>query len=322
MEEYERILKDFSGPRIAIYRNFLKYEIGYKDATAEQFYNLYSWSELLNSYFWRCLARVETILRNRINDVLIDKIGEDWLLSDKAETLNISLGKKGDESVSSAIEKIKKTAGRVPNNGRIIAELNMGFWVNFTKIRFLHDKPDRLSNSIGWEYFIPDVFPGYTYPNDNHDRNYQRIYWLKDKNVKDHLTSKLIFLNILRNRIAHHEHIFKERNEFSKDLNDHFLVNLQRNYLHILQIFKWISPEQCNLYQRSHFHYYTNYLISKEGFDYHVLGKREDTELSAFAETVMDSLDDSNKLRENVLHVVDENNFPIGVFIPYFQSPR
>lgn len=321
MDKYEKILKDFSAPRMAVYKNFLKYELGYKDATDEQFYNLYSWSELLNSYFWRCLARVETILRNRINDVLVDKIGSDWVFPKEHSVLKINLRQKGNEGVAKALDNIKK-ANLYPNNGRIVAELTMGFWVNFTEINFLHSDSYKKANCIGWEYFISDIFPGYDYPNDKPSEEYQRRFWLRDGNIKDNLISKLIFLNILRNRIAHHEHTFRERNEFSKDLNDGFLINIQRNYLNVLEVLRWLSPEQCDLYQRSHFHYYANYLMSQEGFDYHVLSKREDMKVDDFTEIVMSSMDDGNKLRESVVHVVDKNNFPIGVFIPFFESQK
>ncbi|MGM8939853.1 Abi family protein [Psychrobacter glaciei] len=321
VDKYEKILKDFSAPRMAVYKNLLKSECGYKEATNEQFYNLYSWSELLNSYFWRCLARVETILRNRINDVLVAKIGSDWVFPKESDFLQISFRKKGNEAIEKALSNITKADLR-PNNGRIVAELTMGFWVNFTEIRFLHKDSYKKDHRIGWEYFISDIFPGYTYPNDKPSEEYQRRFWLKEGNIKDNLVSKLIFLNILRNRIAHHEHTFKERNEFSKGLSDGFLTNIQRNYLNVLEVFRWLSPEQCDLYQRSHFHYYANYLMSKEGFDYHVLSKRKDMKIDDFTEIAMSSMDDSNLLRERVIHVVDKNDFPIGVFVPFFESQK
>lgn len=321
MDKYEKILKDFSAPRMAVYKTFLKSELGYKDATDEQFYNLYSWSELLNSYFWRCLARVETILRNRINDILVDKIGSNWVFPKEHSFLKINLRQKGNEGVEKALDNITK-ANLYPNNGRVVAELTMGFWVNFTEINFLHNNSYKKDNRIGWEYFISDIFPGYNYPKDKPSEEYQRRFWLRDGNIKDNLISKLIFLNILRNRIAHHEHTFKERNEFSKGLKDGFLINIQRNYLNVLEVLRWLSPEQCNLYQRSHFHYYANYLMSQEGFDYHVLNKREDMKIDDFTEIVMSSMDDGNKLRESVVHIVDKNNFPIGMFIPSFESQK
>lgn len=41
-------------------------------------------------------------------------------------------------------------------------------------------------------------------------------YWSKEERQEEELENKLIFLNILRNRIAHHEHIFKTRTKEAK----------------------------------------------------------------------------------------------------------
>lgn len=321
LDLYEKVLKDFSVPRVAFYKNFLQHNCAYVHVTPEQSYNFYCWSELLNSYFWRCLSRVEVLLRNRINDVLVANIDNKWVFPNSHEGLKINLGKAGSASVVKAVEKVQNS-GLGLTNGQVVSELTMGFWVNFHKINFLHANTYKKSKGIGWEYFIPSIFPGYVYPQSTTTQEYRTRYWLKKGRVKNDITRRLIFINILRNRIAHHEHIFKEKDKSLSRRSDDFLTNTRRNYSNILEVLHWLSPEQCHLYKQSNFHCYADYLMSQEGFDYHVLNKREDMNIDDFTDIAMSSMDDGDFLRTGVIHVSDKDNIPIGVFIPFSESQR
>lgn len=319
MQDTRSILKDFSPARTVVYNNYLKLELRYNSVSDEQVYRFYLWSELVNSHFWRCLSRVEILFRNRVNNVLIQNIGEEWLTIDKQEANKIRLGKQNEEAIEAAISKLKKKHKRVSNDG-IVSELTMGFWVHFLSIRFSHTGQEKRDREIGWEYFIQEIFPGYEYAPKNPNKNFITRYWQKEEKQKEELERNLIFINILRNRIAHHEHIFKTRTKKAKKASpkeDCFVI-LARNYFHVLQIFRWLSPMQCDEYEASSHHFYACYLMSLEGFESDVFDKRENVTFEGLADYLLDCMDTNELDCKRTLHVTNNQKQYAGLFLPNF----
>lgn len=100
------------------------------------------------------------------------------------------------------------------NDGKIIAELNFGFW---TKLLLSTDK----KYTKMWRKIFPEVFPHYTIVHsiDN------------DKGV---IGSKIDAVRLLRNRIFHYEPIFN-------------YPNLDQMHRDILEILGWINKDMQSL---------------------------------------------------------------------------
>lgn len=322
MQDAHSILKDFSNARTVVYNNYLKLELGYKEASDEQTYRFYLWSELVNSYFWRCLARIEILFRNRVNNVLIEKIGPDWLSINKQVANKLHFGDKNKVAIEQAVTKLRKKKKSSSNDG-IVAELSMGFWVNFLSISFSHERPEKKEKEIGWEYFIQDIFPGYQYSRENPDKNFMTRYWSKEERQEEELQNKLIFLNILRNRIAHHEHIFKTRTREAKKIHplEDCFSNLVRNYEHILEIFRWLSPTQCDEYEKSSHHFYACYLMSLKGFENDVFDERQNVTFESLIDYLLDCMEGDELKTNEIIHVINQKNTPIGLLLPKLTKP-
>ncbi len=202
MQDFKLALKDFSHQRTATYTNFLKNELEYGQCTKQQVYDFYVWSGLVNSVFWQCIERIEIILRNRINNVLINKVHHDWLNLDNTNTTKIYFKKYHEDCIRGTIEILNRK-NQHPTNSRLVSELTVGFWVSFNDIGFSYTRREKNDHKIAWKYFIADIVPHYPTRGD------VTRFWSKEANVKK-LIKVLKFIQKLRNRIAHHEHIFKQ----------------------------------------------------------------------------------------------------------------
>ncbi len=294
MQDFKMVLKDFSHQRTASYTNFLKNELEYRKCTKKQVYNFYVWSGLVNSVFWQCIERIEIILRNKINDVLINKVHEDWLNLDNIDITKIHFKDYHKDCIERAVKNLNKK-NQQPTNSRLVSELTVGFWVSFNDIGFSHTAIEKKKQNIAWKYFITDVFPNYPVKGDS------PRYWSKETNVKK-LIRVLKFIQKLRNRIAHHEHIFKQRinqnrQSASQSQREYWFDNIQKNYFLLINVLDWLSPQQSRLYQKNYFHQYACYLISLDGFNHHVFNDNNDmSSLENFIEYLMTVLESDNPI--------------------------
>lgn len=90
MQDLNEVFKDFSNARLLTYKHFLRFELGKKEYTPEQIYHLYAWNEMLSGVFWLLLSRIEITLRNRINDIFVEKFGKYWLDASQYHNITIS----------------------------------------------------------------------------------------------------------------------------------------------------------------------------------------------------------------------------------------
>lgn len=315
MQDLNAVLnRDFSTQRLLTYRNFLKLELKLDEYTPEQTYNVYAWNELVAGCFWQVISRIEIILRNRINNLLLQTVHANWLdVND--ETTKVFFNKSHKNAIKQTQRKLIEK-GLQARNDRVVAELNMGFWANFYEIEFSYSPKDAKSLKIGWQYFMPDIFIGYQY-----QENVDKVrYWHNAKNVqrmKEHLN----IAKEIRNRIAHHEPIFNYTPsylaELSKKDKDGFIINIDRNYNHLLELLHWLSPEQAMLYQKSYHHHYTKYLLSSVGFrKYLNVEADEMMMLDGFIEYLMNYLSDTNPPNPDKMIHVSRDSAYFGCFIP------
>lgn len=330
MQDLNDIFKDFSQNRLSTYRNFLENEYPDESFGIEQVYNLYTWNEKIASYFWLLLSRIEITLRNRINDVLVEKFGKSWLKVKNTEVKDPKVKNTKYEGIffqgmhKKQINKLEiKLKHSNLSNERMVAELNMGFWVSFSKITFSFPKEVLRKEQIGWKYFIPKIMTGYQYPNEKADKE---RYWSKKENI-DKLISELNSAKEIRNRIAHHEPIFNytpAHLQGSKtDEKNNFLITLRNTYQYLLYLLHILSPKQAQDYQRSDSHHYTLYLLSIPTFEKYLnLESRDEMifleDFIKYLESHIDNEVDTEADNRPILHVSHNSSY-FGCFMPQRQ---
>ena len=159
---------------------------------------LYIWNALVGEAFHVPIQAVEVGLRNRINHALAAKYGGEWWNSQPFLDL-IDGDRLGDLNlVRSRIKRRKQTLG----TGQIVAGLSFGFWVGMLAKRY---------NPELWSAHLHSSFP----------------HFPEDRGRKS-LAMEAGQIVTLRNRIWHHEPIFKR--------------NLMDDYSRVMQLLEWLCP--------------------------------------------------------------------------------
>lgn len=163
--------------------------------------NLYLWNAKIGEAFHLPIQSVEVGLRNRVSDGLDAAFGADWW---RNETF-ISHSTKKSISDIELVKRRLKGKGKPIITGQIVAGLSFGFWVSMLHKRY---------NSTIWAKHFRSSFPDIPI---SVDREALRA---KVRNIAD-----------LRNRIWHHEPIFKR--------------NLLDDYSHCMEALNWICPTKA-----------------------------------------------------------------------------
>ncbi len=173
--------------------------------TKEDVLNKYLLNIRLSKELYSVIALTEVTLRNHLNNAISSNIKEKWLLDE-----NFVKNFLKDKELARYLEVYKdfKKKGNL-TEGRLIAELSLGFWVN------LFNKKYKVSLWHKKEVF-ETVFPNFD---------------LRVHNRISFIYPKLKELQYIRNRISHQEAIF----DHPKGLNN--------CYKEILLLLNWLSPE-------------------------------------------------------------------------------
>ena len=161
---------------------------------------LYKWNIALSGALFESSAIVEVVVRNEIDGKLTlwaRKFSQDWLD-------DLPLDQKGKSDILKA--RSRGTSGSP--HGKVIAELNFGFWRFLVANRYLHNL---------WIPILQECFP--------HLDGQVGIR----REIVEHYLQKLWFL---RNRIGHHEPIFDR--------------NIREDLSAIDSLLGWISPDVRN----------------------------------------------------------------------------
>lgn len=137
--------------------------------------NLYRWNIALSGALFEAIAVVEVVVRNEIDrnlQIWAQSLGSDWM--DIAP-----LEEKGRADIAKARSRNTKD----PSHGKVLAELNFGFWRFLMANRYLHTI---------WIPIMSSAFPNLQgHPGERRmlvERSLERLWFL-------------------RNRIGHHEPI-------------------------------------------------------------------------------------------------------------------
>lgn len=160
-----------------------------------------------------CLHLLEVSLRNHLHQAISNFVKDDqWLQKfsylDEKETY---LDEKEKRVVVGAIEKLKNQK-KEPETGRVIAELNFGFWTSLFDVRY---------ERVFWQKIIKNIFP--TMPQSIRTRK--------------KISTRLNKIRKLRNRVFHYEPIWHW-----KDIHD--------QHKEIIDVICWINPKMDYLMKK------------------------------------------------------------------------
>lgn len=235
-------IQALSQPRLSSYRRFF----AAKDDA--EVLGLYQWNDDLSALLFRTISWVEVVLRNQFHRALSLRYGVQGTPGSRDWYLHVSL----DARSLSKIEDLTRVKHRrhrprlrlVPGPDDVISGLTFGFWPHLLDL-----ETDLESSPVNWGPILVDVLPGH--------RQRQAAYWTKLKH-RDALFARLDLCNELRNRIAHHEPIWKLGALLHESRPRHgtpvfssapppctpaeSLVRLRLIYDRVVELLGWLSP--------------------------------------------------------------------------------
>lgn len=189
---------------------------------------LYAWHTAISGAFYAVLQALEIALRNKINDELKRKYGEEWdedktiLFSDYHERkIEEYHERKRREYERKRREYDRGKIDKVEDEKKIVSSLPFGFWVSLIAGWTEIDGKSHSYYKILWNEDLGKIFPN------------------RPEGVSfDEIRKYLIKFKNLRNRIAHHQPIFHR--DHKKDYRN----ILKKDYQDLLRVLWWISKEK------------------------------------------------------------------------------
>lgn len=187
------LMSAISHPRLSNYRSF------FQTSSDMEALGLYQWNEDLSAGLFRALTTLEVVLRNQFHRVLSLHYGGVGATHSRDWYAHLKLSSLSAAKVQEVTHK-KKAGAWVPRNpprspDDVVSKLTFGFWPHLLDVQL-----DTLNAPVLWKNLIPLILPGH--------RQKSPEYWKKQAS-QDQLFARLDLCNELRNRIAHHEPIWK-----------------------------------------------------------------------------------------------------------------
>lgn len=187
------LIDALSHPRLSSYRKF------FAAASDAEALGLYQWNEDLSAALFRSISLIEIVLRNQFHKTLSGKYGVIGSTVSRDWYLHLALNPQSKSKIDAVLytRKGKQLLPRtpVPSADDVISKLTFGFWAHLLDV-----SADAAGQPVPWGQLILDIVPGH--------RQKQETYWRKVVH-QDALFARIDLCNELRNRIAHHEPIWK-----------------------------------------------------------------------------------------------------------------
>jgi hypothetical protein len=185
LSENDQAIKAFvlsiSKPRLTKY-------LQTSDGDIRKALQIYKWNTMLSQSLYFPLQYWEITLRNKLNDYLLFKYGQNWHMSEVANRNFIGQDQK---RIAEVVARLSIGTGATrPTTDQVVAELSAGFWVSQFAKRY--DAHYNWRNNLRFRIFLNE--PSLT---------------------RENVHRTCLSLLELRNRVAHHEPIFH------LDLNSH-----------------------------------------------------------------------------------------------------
>lgn len=189
--EIQALVEAISLPRLSSYRKF------FHTQTDEEALGLYRWNEDVSTAFSRTIAWIEIVLRNRFHAALSQRYGTKGVGRSRDWFAHLVMSAQSRESVQKithdANGKMRSPAA-TPDD--VVSKLTFGFWSTLMSVR-----RDAGGVAVPWAQILPEVVPGH--------RQKEDAYWAAQIH-QDALFARLDLCKHMRNRIAHHEPLWKQ----------------------------------------------------------------------------------------------------------------
>jgi hypothetical protein len=213
---------------------------GYRTSPAETDLDLltrYAWNMALGAALYAPLHLLEIALRNALHEALTHHHAGDayWYRRPHAlpPNLRTSSGsgqspKWPEQQINAALREVGKvTIPRAADEpGRVVAELQFGFWTSLLTAAYGRPRSVQQNWHPLWPQLTPRVFPNF-----HSSRN--------DAKDRASLSERFDGLRQLRNRISHHEPIWRGPPRKGNQQR----ANLSQDYQDIEEAIGWISRE-------------------------------------------------------------------------------
>ena len=176
----------------------------------------YAWNAALGAALYPPLQGIEVALRNTLDAAVVRTSGASWF---DLPTILVEPWAQG--KVVEAKQKLARQRKPI-EPGRVVAELDFGFWTSLLNVAY-EQGPNRPSTQVPlWPRLLPGAFP--------HAGSAVRGRYS--------LSARFNAIRDLRNRVSHHESIWRGRR-----LPNGGRVDLATQHAELLDALGWISPE-------------------------------------------------------------------------------
>jgi len=254
VEEIQEWVSALSLPRLSNYRSF------FNAANSAEALGLYHWNEDLSALFFRLVCLIEIILRNRVHRVMSMRHGTVGTRESRDWYMHVALNPRSKAKIAEIthFRRGKQLLLRVPAKSPddVISQLSFGFWPHL-----LHLREDITGQQLDWGQILIEIFPGH--------RQRHPTYWEKVKH-RDVLFARLDLCNDIRNRVAHHEPIWKLGPLIEESCRragrqptllakapstpNESLARLQLLYERLVELLVWLNPRIAAQHQRGEAH--------------------------------------------------------------------
>lgn len=245
---FTALVEAISHPRLGSYRTF------FSTSDDGQTLGLYQWNEDASGAVFRALSMVEIVLRNQFHKILGARYGgagaRGWFN-------HLALPSRSLQAVKEITHRRRGTQWipRVPapSPDDVVSKLSFGFWPHLLDVT-----QDTAGNRLRWDDLLVHILPGH--------RQRQAAYWARQSS-RDAFFARMDLCNEIRNRIAHHEPIWKLgplMSESRARLHSppiqllhapgspkESVERLQLYYSRLTELLKWLSPALSLAYHGS-----------------------------------------------------------------------
>lgn len=188
-----------SSLRLAVSQERLEPYKCQKDADDLEAFGRYVWNMQISEALYPALQGLEITLRNSIHNAATDAFGGEYWMDGKRSPLKAH----EQESVSKAKKRLQGN-GKEITPGRLVAELNFGFWTSLLYSRY---------EQVLWQKLTKSAFP----------------HVPRRMRNRKALNKRFNSIRLLRNRIFHYEPIWHWK-------------DLTKQHTELLDTIGWISP--------------------------------------------------------------------------------
>ncbi|MEA5243093.1 Abi family protein [Vibrio parahaemolyticus] len=295
---YSILFDALSIPRVGAYKHYFGQQL-----SDDQLFGCYQWNESVSHGFFKLITLIEIVMRNKMHGALSNhyhahpkKIVRNFkqypwqfdaytgLGSQQSCNWYHACNSNGCVLQNKSLSKVhtkthnprngtKWQGSRVPSPDDVVSSLSFGFWSSLV---------DKCPN-IDWDVILVDIFPKHRVSNSNQ--------WSSDIERKK-LSYRLDLIRDFRNRIAHHEPIWKFGNLYSEqppvtngllDLTQprgildgspltpqQSIRRLRSLYSKHLELLRWMSKDIHDDFKGSSLHKQILWLCSNDGLDAHI----------------------------------------------------